>query len=132
MSTSDKLTKAMRLKIDEAAAYGCTNAEIALYCDIETKTIYNWFNRDPKLKERVKQLKDKPILLARQTVLKAIKNDNAEMALKYLERKKKDEFSLKTETEVKGSIENKTDLDNLPLKDKKEILEIMKRSNENK
>lgn len=122
----------MRLKIDEAAAYGCTNAEIALYCGIETKTIYNWFNRDPKLKERVKQLKDKPILLARQTVLKAIKNDNAEMALKYLERKKKDEFSLKTETEVKGSIENKTDLDNLPLKDKKEILEIMKRSNENK
>ena len=53
------------------------------------------------------------------------------MAMKYLERKKKDEFSLKTETQLSGSVQSKTDLSHLPLADKKKILEIMK-SNESK
>jgi hypothetical protein len=49
------------------------------------------------LKERAsKMLKMKTILKARTTVVNAL-NNNPEFALKYLERKKKDEFSLRTE-----------------------------------
>jgi hypothetical protein len=48
-------------------------------------------------------LREKPVLIARQTVVKSLK-DNPEMALKYLERKRKKEFSTRTETDITGDL----------------------------
>jgi len=44
------------------------------------------------------------VLLARQELIKGIKG-NPEMALKYLERKRKNEFSLKQEIEQNTTIQ---------------------------
>ena len=50
--------------------------------------------------ERKELLKEKVILAARQSVFRGFAEDS-NLALKFLERKKRDEFSLKTEQDIK-------------------------------
>ena len=57
---------------------------------------------DPELLDRLETLRNRPVLLARTTVITAIEKD-AELALKYLERKVKGEFSPRQETDNKHS-----------------------------
>jgi len=85
-------------KLEEAFALDCTVEEACFYADITPKTYYNWIADDEDLLHRLVALRNRPVLTARKTVVDKIWED-AELALKYLERKRKWEFSLKTETE---------------------------------
>lgn len=82
-------------KIEECAALGASIEEIAFYAGIHRDTLYDWMKKDAELSDRIKELQERPILLARQTVIKAI--DNPEYATWYLERKRKKEFSARQE-----------------------------------
>ena len=82
-------------KIDEAAAIGASIEEIAFYAGVHRATLYRWMENDPELRDRIQELQEKPIIKARQTIVKSL--EDPEMALKYLERKRKAEFSLRTE-----------------------------------
>jgi len=97
-------------KLEAAFSIGATVAEACTYADIARDTYYRWIKKNPILKERFESLLEKPILQARQTVVSALK-DNPEIALKYLERKRKDEFSLRSELTGKNGnpIEQKID-----------------------
>lgn len=86
-------------KLEEAFAVGCSIPEACLYADITIPTFYNWKKKNEQLFNRFELLREKPIILARQTVINKMKEDG-HLALKYLERKKKDEFSLRTETDI--------------------------------
>lgn len=77
-------------KIEEAAALGATVEEIAMYCGVHRATLYRWMEADEELRDRIEELQERPILKARQTVVRAL--DNPEHAFKYLERKRKKEF----------------------------------------
>ncbi|OGC51758.1 hypothetical protein A2982_00550 [candidate division WWE3 bacterium RIFCSPLOWO2_01_FULL_39_13] len=88
------ITKQILGKLREAFLLGCTDEEACLYADIHPDTLYAYQKKNPAYSEEKQQLKMKPVLLARQTVIKAIKTDPS-LAFKYLERKKKDEFSTK-------------------------------------
>jgi predicted DNA-binding protein YlxM (UPF0122 family) len=83
-------------KLEEAFALDCSIAEACFYADISKVTYYNRIERKPELLNRFEALRQKPVLLARQTVVKAVK-DNPDIALKYLERKRKNEFSTRQE-----------------------------------
>jgi hypothetical protein len=83
-------------KLEEAFALGCTDLEACLYAGISKSTLYNYQEKNPKFVERKEELKETPVLLARTTVINSLKK-NPDMAMKYLERKKKDEFSLRVE-----------------------------------
>ncbi len=91
MANKSKLTDAMRSKIEEVAALDGSVYEMAYYCDVSHQTIYNWFEEDPKLFERVERLRERPILKARQTVVKRL-DESYQNAVDYLKRKKKHEF----------------------------------------
>lgn len=82
-------------KIEEALAMDCSIGEVCLYANITRQTYYNWVNSFPELKERFDNLRANPVLKARTTVYNNL--DDKELALKYLERKNKKEFSLRTE-----------------------------------
>lgn len=82
-------------KLEEVFAIGGSDNEACFYAGIGKSTLYNYQQEHPEFVERKEALKERPILKARQTVVKSL--DDADMALKYLERKKKDEFSLRTE-----------------------------------
>jgi len=87
-------------KLEEAFAWGCTDIEACLFSDISRQTLYTYLNEHPEFLDRKEHLKENPILLARSTVVRGIKG-NPDLALRFLERKKKNEFSLKQEHEIK-------------------------------
>ena len=83
-------------KLDEAFALGCTDLEACLYADISKTALYEYQKEHPEFAERKETLKQNPILLARKSVVEALSKDY-EHALKFLERKKKDEFAQRSE-----------------------------------
>ena len=83
-------------KLEEAFALGCTDREACLWANIATTTLYKYQEKNPDFAERKAQLKETPILKARQSIVRALKDD-PKLALSYLERKLKSEFSLRTE-----------------------------------
>ena len=86
-------------KLEQAFLLGCSDREACLMADIAPATLYNYQEKNPEFVDRKEQLKQSPFIKARQAIISSFKRD-PNLALKYLERKKKDEFSLRTETDV--------------------------------
>lgn len=99
------LTKDIISKLEEVAAYDASVEEMAYYIGVARSTLYRWLDENPELKDRLDALRNKPILKARETVIKGIEG-NPQFALTYLERKRKSEFSPKTITEHTGEIKH--------------------------
>ena len=86
--------------LNDAFKLGCTDLEACFSAGISKSTLYNYQNENPEFLEQKELFKENPIFVARTTVVEAIKTD-PELALKYLERKRKAEFS--TRGEVTGA-----------------------------
>lgn len=97
------VTDEVILKLEEAFALGCTDLEACFFAKISKSTLYNYQDKNPEFLERKEALKESPVLLARQSVIKEMQTDG-NLALKFLERKKKDEFGVRTE--LSGTITN--------------------------
>ena len=91
-----KMTEIVIGKLEEAFAYGASDREACFYADINPDTLYAYQKEHPEFSERKEALKERPILQARQKVVQEIQND-VKNAQWYLERKRKDEFSVRTE-----------------------------------
>ncbi len=85
--------------LEEAFKWGCTDQEACLNADIADDTLYKYQREYPEFIKRKEQLKQNPIKKARKAVFDAL-DKNPDLALKFLERKKKDEFSTKSETDL--------------------------------
>lgn len=86
-------------KLEEAFSWDCTIEEACLHADISKQWYYDLLQYKPKLVDRFEALRNNPVLKARAEVVKGF-TDNPDLALKYLERKRKNEFSQRTEVEV--------------------------------
>lgn len=86
-------------KLEYAFALGCSDEEACFYANIVKQTLYSYQKKNPKFIDRKEALKTRPIFLARETLIKGIQND-PDLALKMLERKKKDEFSMRMEQDI--------------------------------
>ena len=82
-------------KLEDAFALGCSDSEACFYAGIGQSTLYSYQEDHPEFVERKEQLKEKPILKARQTIVKGL--DDPDNAKWYLERKRKSEFSQRNE-----------------------------------
>lgn len=93
------MTEAVIGKLEQAFAYDSTIKEACFYAGINPDTYFAYAKEHPEFSERVEALRQRPILAAREEVVKAIKTDprNAQW---YLERKRKDEFSIKQEVKA--------------------------------
>lgn len=78
-------------KLEYAFSIGCPTLEACAFAGIHRDTFYEFIKKYPEFADRFKDLKNKPILEARDTVVRAIKT-NPEMAFRYLERKRPKEF----------------------------------------
>lgn len=83
-------------QLKQAFAIGASDEEACSYANIACSVLYAYQERHPEFLEEKNRLKQKPILKARQEVVKGLDN-NPEFSLKFMERKKKDEFSIRTE-----------------------------------
>ncbi len=88
------MTEVILGKLEEAFAYDTSIEEACFYAGINPDTYYNYVKKQPKFAERIKALRNRPILLARQTVVKDIERD-VNTAKWYLEHKRRQEFSLR-------------------------------------
>lgn len=93
------MTPEVIAKLEEAFAWGCTDREACLWAGIAQPTLYLYQEKHPEFIDRKEALKDTPILNSRATVARSVKKD-PRMAMDYLSRKKKDEFSTKAETDI--------------------------------
>jgi len=84
------------LKLEEAFSFDCTVAEACFFAGIGEACYYENVKVRPDLKERFEALRNDPVLKARQSVIKAFTAD-PNLALKYLERKRRTEFALRQE-----------------------------------
>jgi len=82
-------------KLEEVFAIGGSDNEACFYAGIGKSTLYNYQQEHPEFLERKEALKERPILKARQTIVKGL--EEAENAKWFLERKMKKEFSNRTE-----------------------------------
>lgn len=90
------MTSDVLRKLEEAFALGASDGEACFYAGIGKTSLYEYQIEHPDFTERKEALKEKPILQARQTVVKAISTDS-DMAMRYLKAKRKAEFSERQE-----------------------------------
>jgi len=93
------ITQSVVNKLETAFALGCTDIEACVYSGISKQTLYNYQAKHEKFLDRKELLKQTPILLARTSVVQNLKKD-PNLALKFLERKKKDEFAPKSTLDI--------------------------------
>lgn len=86
-----KLTPEVVQKLEYAFSIGASVNEACLYADIGRSTFFEWQQANPKLADRFDALRDTPIFIARESVVKGIKRD-PKLALDFLGRKAKKEF----------------------------------------
>lgn len=90
-------------KLEEAFSLGANNTDACAHVDVSEAAFYAFCKEHPEKKERFERLKTKPILKALLCLNQGIKS-NPDLALKYLERKRKDEYSTQTETVVREGL----------------------------
>lgn len=78
-------------KLEEAAAIDATIDESVFYADISRDSYYRYLDAHPEIRNRLDSLRQRPVLLARQTVIKKL-SESYQNAMDYLKRKKKVEF----------------------------------------
>jgi hypothetical protein len=83
-------------RLEFAFSIGCPISEACVHADISEHTYQDWIAKYPELVARFKRFQEGHFLKARYAVTQAMLSDG-KLALQYLERKKKAEFSLRTE-----------------------------------
>ncbi len=99
-------------KLEHAWSCGCPDVEAVLYAGISIDMLnYTIYVKQPELRKRRDELKERPAMNARINVAESIKKKDLENSKWYLERKKKKEFSSRVEKVEKD--EKIEDLDEL-------------------
>jgi hypothetical protein len=91
---------AVLLKLMQAWSVGASDQEASAHAEISDSALCQFLKAHPEISKHKEQLKEKPILNARVTLAKAIQKGDGSLAIKYLERVRKREFS--TLQEVSG------------------------------
>lgn len=84
-------------KLESAFSWGCTDTEACIHAGISRETLYEYIRNNPKFADRKEQLKETPNLRARQVLNIALQQKDKQAAQWWLERKKKEEFSTRSE-----------------------------------
>lgn len=92
------MTEAVVLKLEQAFAIDATVEEACSYAEISRNTFYEYLKKNPEFQDRIDDLRQRPVLKARQTIVGAL--GNPDVAFKYIERKRKHEFSTRIEQDI--------------------------------
>ena len=92
-----KMTEETVKKLLDWFAMWFSDSEACLYADISKPTLYEYCKINPSFSNQKEELKDNPKLKAKMNLYKSIEKWDLTDSKWYLERKGKDEFSLKQE-----------------------------------
>jgi len=85
------MTPDVLAKLEQAFAIDATVEEALSYAEIKPDAYYDYLKKNPQFCDRIKDLRNRPILAARQRVVQGVK-ENYSNAMDYLKRKRKLEF----------------------------------------
>lgn len=89
------ITPEVIAKLEQVFAMDGTVEEALSYAEIKPNAYYDYLNAHPEFSQRITDLRQRPLLKARQTIIKSL--DNPKDAQWYVERKRKKEFAQRTE-----------------------------------
>lgn len=95
------MTKDTLDKLEFAFSIGCTDEEACLHAGINPATLYKYQKENPEYIERKDALKQKTLILARQTVLEKV-GDSYQNSMDYLKRKRRIEFGDNVDVSTMG------------------------------
>ncbi len=100
------MTDAIVGKLEYGFMKGLNVTECCHYADISRNAFYEYCEKNPEFKDRIEELKSNPSTKAKLNVVEAIENGDTDLSKWWLERKNKDEFSLKQEVsaDVKSNV----------------------------
>ena len=101
-----------------------TDIEACLYADINPQTLYNYCKDHPEYLEYKETLKKTPNIKAKLNLVKSINSWDVTDSKRRVERKSRDEFSLKTVEEIDWNISIKWDF-NFKDKTQQELMEMI-------
>jgi len=103
------ITEQVLLKLEQAFTYDMTDQEACLYAGISVAPFYAYQKANPKFKERKEQLKNSVALKAKANIARSINEGDKADTKWWLERRRKDEFSPRSEYTGKdgGDIQHK-------------------------
>lgn len=91
-----KLTPAVVSKLEDAFKIGCNTLEACAHAEISRDTYYKFVEKNQEISDRFEEMKQQPVLKARQTVFKNL--NNPKIAWDYLQKSRPEEFRERTES----------------------------------
>lgn len=104
------ITEAVVAKLEYGFMRGLNITECCHYADISRNCFYEYLEKNPAFKDRMEELKSHPSTKAKLNITEAIEEGDADLAKWWLERRNKDEFSLKQEVDANVSVTRLEDL----------------------
>ena len=98
------MTDAIVSKLEYGFMKGLNVTECCHYADISRNCFYEYLDKNPEFKDRIEELKSNPSTKAKLNVDEAIENGDTDLSKWWLERRNKDEFSVKQE--VSADVKN--------------------------
>lgn len=90
-------------KLEYAFSLDSTVEEACTFAGIHRDTLYSYLKKKPEFSDRIDQLRELPMMLARQTIARSLMND-ADIALKYAKNKRNNEFNERKDVKLAGSV----------------------------
>lgn len=102
-----KFTPEVVAKLEQAFANAFTDSQACIFAGVSKDALYYYISKNPSFHDRKESLKKRVDIKAKTKLIEAINEGDVSSAKWWLERKCKDEFSLKTETELSGEVKSK-------------------------
>lgn len=90
-------------KLEYAYSLGCSDREAALYAEIGYSTLTTYLSNNPDFRERRESLKDSMIIKALEANKKLLEDGDPIQTRWYLERRKREEFTLSQDINITAS-----------------------------
>lgn len=104
------ITQEVVTKLEHAFVYDATVEEACIDAGISRNTYYEFLKRYPDFQDRIDQLRHATSFVLRKCLIIAAER-NADLALKYLERKRPMEFSTRSQIHHTGEVSDRHSID---------------------
>ena len=104
------MTGAVVGKLEIAFAKGLNKTEACRFAGISRDTLYAYIKDNPKFSDRIEVLQSHPSMKAKINIADRIEKGDIELSQWYLERKNRDEFSLKQTVDAAVSVKKLEDI----------------------
>lgn len=122
MARPRKITDDVLRKLEEGFLKGLSDREACLYADVKSSTFYDYCKTHKGFSERKELLKEQVKMRAKINVSEKIAQGDIGLSLWYLERRCRDEFSLRQEVAHSGQVDMKNPFAELSTDDLKKLV----------